>query len=690
MHSKFLTGLAAFIASVSAIPLDVKDVTDTVGLGDNISQNKNKNGGGDGKEPVCRKDGKLNLYWGQTGVGESTRLAHYCKEYYPDYITLSFMHLAPEHAGESGWPATNFGGHCSAEVFKNGETESLLGNCDQIAEDANKCQSYGVKVLLSIGGDPSYSNVELSSEEAGEEWAEFLYAAYGPYPGDSSKIPRPFDSGDHSFVIDGFDFDIEAKYDPKPFVAMANKLRELFGSHLILTAAPQCPLNPDFFILSGILEEVSFDALFIQFYNNPSCDAIPGSDVGETFNYLAWEDYVSQNSVQKNTKLYIGLPGDGSTGGYLEPEALKETLCYVMSDKGSKHFGGVSVWDAFIAESNVDKKGANYIETIKTILDCGCGGKEPENPEPENPEPENPEPENPPHSYSSTTSHHEGHQTTYPSSHHDYPTSSSTYSHNPHHTGGPGPHPGDDDCKFGDDCYGDEDGHDGHDGHDGGHNGHGHDGHEDYPTSTYGHGGHGGHGDHDGHEYPYPTLTSTKHGHGDGYPKPTKKPSYTYTSTIKVTKTYTITSCPPEYGGCYPGAVTTEVTEYTTTICDSEPTKDATYLPKSGDYSSPKPVYPSYDDKKDAEKPASPIYPSYDTKENDAAYPPAVVESSYPTMQTSYYPIVAATAAAAPEKSSYGNDAVPAATSKPLPVTAGAGSVATSIFVIIAAAIFVL
>lgn len=79
--------------------------------------------------------------------------------------------------------------------------------------DIPYCQERGVKVLLSIGGDYTLtSDYKVTTEQNGEDFAEFLYKAFGPYD-PFWEGPRPFDASEteHS-VVDGFDFDIEAKF----------------------------------------------------------------------------------------------------------------------------------------------------------------------------------------------------------------------------------------------------------------------------------------------------------------------------------------------------------------------------------------------------------------------------------------------------------------------------------------------
>lgn len=78
-------------------------------------------------------------------------------------------------------------------------------------QDINYCKSKGVKVLLSIGGEYNTgpSNYDVTTEENGEYFADFLYGAFGPYDPNWDG-PRPFDfSATEHTSVDGFDFDIE-------------------------------------------------------------------------------------------------------------------------------------------------------------------------------------------------------------------------------------------------------------------------------------------------------------------------------------------------------------------------------------------------------------------------------------------------------------------------------------------------
>ncbi|KAF5561532.1 endochitinase 2 precursor [Fusarium napiforme] len=313
----------------------------------------------------------LNGYWGQLG---SDSLKSYCDSA-PEYVTLSFVNQAPENT-ESGYPGTNFAGHCAAGVYsnKNGVASSLLSECYTIKEGIPYCQERGVKVLLSIGGvyNEAGSNYKVTTDDKGVDFADFLYKAFGPYD-QTWDGPRPFDSEDGTTrpAVDGFDFDIEHDLPNGPYIAMINELRRL-NSDVIITGAPQCPTSNEYFYMKDMINQAKFDALFIQFYNNPSCDAIPDPSVSwDRFNYDDWEDIVEDSTCSQNAKLYVGLPASEAAapgGGYLEPEAMKDLVC-ALKDK--THFAGISLWDLTRGAGN-EIDGKNYNEHVMDALKYGC------------------------------------------------------------------------------------------------------------------------------------------------------------------------------------------------------------------------------------------------------------------------------------------------------------------------------
>lgn len=129
--------------------------------------------------------------------------------------------------------------------------------------------------------------------------------------------------------VDGFDFDFEAKGEsqrPMPFlVNFARGLRGLIdgdggggggiGKKYYLTAAPQC-VFPD--KLNGeMLDAVAFDAVFVQFYNNPSCgqENFLEESTKNKFNIDVWDKWARETSPNKDVKVLLGIPGAKSVVG---------------------------------------------------------------------------------------------------------------------------------------------------------------------------------------------------------------------------------------------------------------------------------------------------------------------------------------------------------------------------------------
>ncbi|KAI5921873.1 glycoside hydrolase superfamily [Camillea tinctor] len=314
-------------------------------------------------------DFKLNTYWGQSGDGDT--LGKYCALEGIDYITLAFVNNSPEHGDGTDYPGTNFASHCAADVYMKGNLHSkLLSGCSFIADDIKLCQESGKKILLSIGGEYTAANdYSISSVEKGKEFADFMFDAFGPYV-DGYQGPRPFDRSDIEHTcINGFDFDIEHMFeDQAPYIAMVNRLRERTkdcNEEIIISAAPQCPLSDEYCQMKSILQHVKFDKIWVQFYNNPSCDA-----TGSGFNYNDWVHFI-EGTPSRDSELYIGLPASlmatAGGSGYIAPEAVKTLIC---DYKRQAKFAGVMLWDANYAVKNMNY-GKSYYESVSEALRCG-------------------------------------------------------------------------------------------------------------------------------------------------------------------------------------------------------------------------------------------------------------------------------------------------------------------------------
>ncbi|KXJ93985.1 glycoside hydrolase superfamily [Microdochium bolleyi] len=325
--------------------------------------------------PALAHEYSINAYWGQRGP-DTDRLASYCDSDSIDFITLGFVNVSPENGG--GYPGTNFAAHCDSPVYAlpNGNPSKLLSGCGLIKEDIKICQRKGKKIYLSIGGvySQAYSNYEVTTEQKGREFADFLWGAFGPKV-DSWTGPRPFD-WEGSVSMDGFDFDIEHKFpNMLAYAAVVNRLREhIVASQkdVVITAAPECPQG-QFFTMESILKRAKFDKIFVQFYNNPAnCNAASSG----LFNYAAWEKFFKEQT-NYTPELYVGLPAapEAASNGYLAPALVKNLICNTL--KKSSMFSGIMLWDAWHGKTNVDVlTRKNYYDSVASYLAFGgCPGE---------------------------------------------------------------------------------------------------------------------------------------------------------------------------------------------------------------------------------------------------------------------------------------------------------------------------
>lgn len=284
------------------------------------------------------------LYWGQNSGGSQVSLGSYCEATDADIYLLSFLYQFPTIG-------LDFASACTSSY-----SDGTL-HCSEIAQDIEKCQSLGKKVLLSMGG--ATGSYGFSDDSSAKEFAQTLWDTFGA---GSGTAERPFDSA----IVDGFDFDIENS-NSVGYAALVTELRTLFATstkQFYISAAPQCPY-PDASV-GDLLENADVDFAFIQFYNN-YCN------VDKSFNWDTWQDYAESVSPNKNIKLYLGLPGSASAAGsgYISDlTVLQETISKVSE---SGNFGGVAMWDASQAVSN-EIDGLSYLSHIKSLLGDSSSG----------------------------------------------------------------------------------------------------------------------------------------------------------------------------------------------------------------------------------------------------------------------------------------------------------------------------
>ncbi|KAF1846738.1 glycoside hydrolase family 18 protein [Cucurbitaria berberidis CBS 394.84] len=293
----------------------------------------------------------LAVYWGQNSAGgtggqHQNHLSTYCADADVNIILLSFL---VNMNGVDGQPELNFanqGDRCDHDTkpFK----------CPEIEAGIKECQKNGKTILLSLGGAFSEEKGPVDKERAKKD-AEKMWQMFGP---DQSKdIIRPFGSAS----VDGFDLDFE--HEVQNMVPFGNALREQAGKHpkehgdrqFYLSAAPVCHMPNPIGGVRDILDQLPLDMVFVQFYNNLSCDVRAG------FNLEQWDGWAKA----KNTTFFVGLPAKEAaapSGGYVPPEKLSEHL---RKAKGMGKMGGVMLWDASQAWSN-----DGYHRKIKSALNA--------------------------------------------------------------------------------------------------------------------------------------------------------------------------------------------------------------------------------------------------------------------------------------------------------------------------------
>ncbi|KAF8926842.1 glycoside hydrolase family 18 protein [Dissophora ornata] len=280
-------------------------------------------------------------YWGQNSVyaqgGTETDLVTYCED-----DTINIFALAFVYQIENGMPVLNLANHCQGS-YANG-----MPMCAKVGQDIKACQARGKAVVISVGGATgSYS---LPDAKSGEAFAEKMWDLF---LGGSSNT-RPF--GDA--IVDGVDLDLE-KGTNLGYVAFIQTLRKKFatsGRNYYISSAPQCPYPDQATKLA--LDNAWFDFVWVQFYNNYCGVQSYGTS---NFNFNTWNNWATTVSLNKNVRVFLGVPGGpgGAGSGIVNASTLKNILKGI---KSYSNFGGVMMWDAGIARrSGLAVAAAKYL-----------------------------------------------------------------------------------------------------------------------------------------------------------------------------------------------------------------------------------------------------------------------------------------------------------------------------------------
>jgi chitinase len=262
--------------------------------------------------------GSLVVYWGQNN--DDGYLVDTCNTGFFQIVNLAFL----SSFGNGNQPELNLAGHCTPP------------NCQKLRDSINHCQSIGIKIILSIGGEYK-GKYSLSSPEDANQVADYIW---NKFLGGTSNS-RPF--GDA--ILDGVDFDIEGGSNLH-YATLAIKLNDHYKSDsrkkYYLTAAPICPFQDN--ILQRALSTGLFDYVWIQFYNQVNnCNFDSNNPTGFKNSWSRWINA----PFAKNQNVFVGLPAsqNASHGGFVPSQVLINQLLPFV--KLSPKYGGVMLWNRY-------------------------------------------------------------------------------------------------------------------------------------------------------------------------------------------------------------------------------------------------------------------------------------------------------------------------------------------------------
>ncbi|KAH7883832.1 glycoside hydrolase family 18 protein [Phlebopus sp. FC_14] len=284
------------------------------------------------------------VYWGQNSYGAKHSdtsyfqkpISYYCQDDAIDVIPIAFVGA---FFGTGGMPALNLANTCNPTdnaTFSGTD----LADCSALASDIGYCQQRGKIVTISLGG--ASGSVGFVNDTQAQTFAQTIWDLF--LGGNSTT--RPFGTA----VLDGIDLDIEGG-GSTGYAAFVTKIRSLASraeKQYYVTAAPQCPF-PDAY-LGSVMNQVGFDAIYVQFYNN-FC-GLENYNVVSDWDFGIWDIWARQSSPNPNVKIYLGAPASRTAAGtgYIPIGNLSSIA--VRMRESFPSFGGVMLWDASQAYAN--------------------------------------------------------------------------------------------------------------------------------------------------------------------------------------------------------------------------------------------------------------------------------------------------------------------------------------------------
>ncbi|KPI42488.1 Endochitinase 3 [Cyphellophora attinorum] len=255
-------------------------------------------------------------------------------------------------------------------------------------------------------------SASAASTAAQNIWDLFLGGGQG---NSAVQAARPFGS----VVLDGIDLDNETPADATYQPALATALRSLMdasanagGKQYLLSAAPQCPRPDQSLPIAQMLGVL--DYVWVQFFNNPSCNVNAGS--GFLASLQAWSNdlaagapsaastittggvvngIIGEPVMQTGTpprpnkrqdgqdiesraqmltparappKLVIGVLATTVGTGNVDPPTLSGILTQVKGLGGLSNLAGVMYWDGSYEELSGQGGAKSYAQVVREVL----------------------------------------------------------------------------------------------------------------------------------------------------------------------------------------------------------------------------------------------------------------------------------------------------------------------------------
>ncbi|MEX2382060.1 MAG: chitinase [Opitutales bacterium] len=258
---------------------------------------------------------------------------------------------------------------------------------EEFRADVKELQSRGVEVLISVGGGNHV--IELQNEQMEREFVESMIRIIETFGFDGLDI----DLEGSSVWLDKGDEDFTNPATPKivHFISAMRKLKAHFGEGFLLSASPETQYAVGGYaayggafggylpILHALREEL--DVVHMQLYNSGSQRVYTGREPSD--GDLIVEQETADFAVALTEMLILGFPVAGedsdffeglgaakvavglpatpaaASGGYLEPEALRDAMEYLMTGQspydtdyalrepgGHPAFKGGMIWSA--------------------------------------------------------------------------------------------------------------------------------------------------------------------------------------------------------------------------------------------------------------------------------------------------------------------------------------------------------